>query len=668
MLAIWLADNILNFIYICSKLFAKMKSTNISKLSVWGVIITLGIVYGDIGTSPLYVFRAIINGAGGVQENVILGGLSCIIWTLTLQTTLKYVWITLRADNKGEGGIFALYAQIRRHVKWVFILAIIGGAALLADGIITPAITVVSAVEGLKMIHENIPVIPIVLLIIVGLFFIQQFGTNFLGKFFGPVMFFWFLMLAILGISQIAQSPEIIKAVNPYYAIKLLSNHQGGFVLLGAVFLCTTGAEALYSDLGHCGVKNIRISWIYVKITLILNYLGQGAWLMHHPEIASDMNPFYTIMPSWFLMPGIIISTAAAIIASQALISGSYSIINEAILLNFWPRVKISHPSSIKGQMYIPSVNKFLMIGCIFVILYFKESANMEAAYGLAITITMMMTTSLMCFYFYIKRYPLWIIALFLGVYFIIECSFFIANMFKFVHGGWVTLLIAGGLFFIMYVWYKGRTIKNKLTDFVGIEKYYSLVNDMKIDESIPKYATNLVYFTRASSIEEVESKIIYSIFKKQPKRADVYWLIHVDVVDEPHMMTYKVNTLIPETLIRIDFKIGFKVPPKINLYFRKAVEGMVKNKEVDITSRYPSLRRHAVSGDFRFILTDRVQGYDFEFKPFTQFIMDSYEILKNIGISDEKSYGLDTSSVITEKVPLVINQAQNCNLSRMAD
>lgn len=643
-----------------------MKTTNISKFSLWGVIITLGIVYGDIGTSPLYVLRAIINSAGGIRENVIIGGISCIIWTLTLQTTLKYVLITLRADNKGEGGILALYALIRRHIKWAFVLAIIGGATLLADGIITPAITVVSAVEGLRLIDVGIPVLPITLLIIFILFFIQQFGTNFLGHTFGPVMFIWFLMLAILGFTQIMGNPVILKAFNPYYAFKLLSDHHGGFLLLGAVFLCTTGAEALYSDLGHCGLHNIRISWIYVKVALILNYLGQGAWLLVNPNISSETNPFFSIMPVWFIIPGIALATAAAVIASQALVSGSYTIINEAILLNFWPRVKISHPTFIKGQMYIPSVNKFLFFGCIFVILFFKDSAKMEAAYGLAISITMLMTTLLMSFYFYVKRKSVSFIFIFLGGYLLIEGSFLIANLFKFIHGGWVTILIAGILFYIMFIWYKGRNIKNKLTDYVKIDDYFSMLKDMKKDESITKYSTNLVYFTHANSMHEIESKVLFSIFNKQPKKADVYWLIHVDVVDEPHTLSYKVTHLIPEILIRVDFKIGFKVPTKINLYFRKVIETLVLNKEVDITSRYPSLRKYAVSGDFRFILTDRVQGYDFDFKPFNQFIMDSYDILKKIGIPDEKAYGLDTSSVITEKIPLVINKYVGFLLTRI--
>lgn len=642
-----------------------MKTTNISKLSVWGVIITLGIVYGDIGTSPLYVISAIMNSSDVVNDDLILGAISCVIWTLTLQTTLKYIFITLRADNKGEGGIFALYALIRRNVKWVFVFAIIGGATLLADGIITPAITVVSAVEGLNLINPGIPVIPIVLVIIFALFFVQQYGTNSLGRAFGPVMLIWFLTLAVLGLSQVVQNPVILKAFNPVYAIELLSNHHGGFLILGAVFLCTTGAEALYSDMGHCGLQNIRISWIFVKASLILNYLGQGAWVLMHPGVTGDTNPFYSIMPDWFLIYGILLATITAIIASQAMISGSYTIINEAILLNFWPKVRISHPTNIKGQVYIPSINKFLFAGCVFVILFFGKSANMEAAYGLAITITMMMTTLLMSFYFYKERRSAFVILLFLGSFLFIEGSFFIANLFKFLHGGWFTLLTAGIIIFIMYIWYRGRTIKSKLRKYVSFKKYFSLLHEMKNDKSITKYATNLVYFTNSKSVNEIETKVIHSIFNKQPKRADVYWIIHVDVVDDPYSLSYKVSPLIPGELIRLDFSLGFKVPTKINLYFRKAIEDMVSEHEVDITSRYPSLRKYSVSGDFRFVLTDRVQGYDYDFKLFDQFIMDCYDILKKSGITEERAYGLDTSSIVTEKIPLVVSNDINCNITR---
>lgn len=610
--------------------------------------------------------RAIVSGAGGVSREVILGGLSCIIWTLTLQTTVKYVVFTLRANNNGEGGIFALYALIRRYSKWIFILAIIGSCTLLADSVITPAITVVSAIEGLQIINEGIPVIPIVLCIITALFFVQQFGSNTLGKSFGPIMLIWFLVLAVLGISQIAENFYILNAFNPYYAYRLLVHYPNGFLLLGAVFLCTTGAEALFSDLGHCGLHNIRASWYFVKISLILNYLGQGAWLLKNPHIANDINPFYAIMPAWFLIPGIVIATFAAIIASQALITSSFSVINEAILLNFWPRVKVAHPTFIKGQMYIPSVNKILWVACMIVIVYFGESAKMEAAYGLAITITMLMTTMLMGFYFSFHHKHFALIIIFLAIYFSIEISFLIANLFKFMHGGWVTILIAGILFVIMFVWYKGRKIKNRLIQFIKVKKYFPIIEDIKADESIPKYATNVIYFTKADKFTDIESKIIYSIINKQPKRADLYWIIHIDIVDEPHTMLYRITPLIPGTLLRIDFHLGFKTPLKINNYFKQVLEVLVSQNEVDISSRYPSLKKHDVMGDFKFVLIDRVQGYDFDFKPFDQYIMDIYDVIKNIGISDEKAYGLDTSNVFTEKVPLVIKNVKEHRLTRL--
>ena len=631
------------------------------KLTFAGLVITLGIVYGDIGTSPLYVLRAIVNTSGVISKELIYGALSCIFWTLTIQTTLKYVLLTIRADNNGEGGIFALYALIRRYAKKTFIFAIIGGSMLLADGIITPAITVVSAVEGLQMVNPFIPVVPIVIVIIFILFFVQQYGTTILGESFGPVMFIWFLMLGVLGTTQIIEFPAILEAINPVYAIKLLTQYPHGFLLLGAVFLCTTGAEALYSDLGHCGYNNIRVSWIFVKTTLVLNYFGQGAWLLMNPDvIAGDVNPFFSIMPPWFLIIGIIIATSAAIIASQALISGSYTIISEAILLNFWPKVRTSYPTQIKGQVYVPSVNKFLWIACIFVILFFQKSSNMEAAYGLAITITMLMTTVLLGFYLYFIRVPIFVIIAFLALYLTVEVSFLIANLFKFIHGGWVTILLASIMFLIMYVWYKGRKIKNQFITFIKIQKFIDVVKDLRNDKSIPKYATNLVYLTRANRTDEIESKIIYSIINKQPKRADHYWFIHIDIVDSARTATYKVTSLHPDVITRVDFNIGFKVQPRINLYFRNVLDDMVQNGELDLTSNYSSLKKHNIPGDFKFILIDRIQNYDFDFPAFDQFIMDIYEVLKNIGITEVKAYGLDTSNVLIEKVPLMFDKETN--------
>ncbi len=643
------------------------KHTHISRLSFTGLVVTLGIVYGDIGTSPLYVLRAIVNGAGEITNEVIFGAISCVFWTLTLQTTLKYVLITLRADNKGEGGILSLYALIRKKVKWVFLFAMIGGSTLLADGIITPAITVVSAVEGLQMVNAGIPILPIVIVIITILFIIQQYGTNLLGESFGPIMFVWFTMLGILGVLQISHHPGILQSLNPAYAYRLLAHHPGGYLLLGAVFLCTTGADALYSDLGHCGVRNIRVSWMYVKLSLVLNYMGQGAWLLNNPQAdCSVINPFFSIMPSWFLMTGILVATIAAIIASQAMITSSFTIISEAIHLNFWPKVQINYPTQIKGQMYVPSINRLLWLACLLVILFFQKSTNMEAAYGLTINITMLMTTIMMGIYMFYKKLPVIIPVLFIIIYLGIEGAFLTSNLNKFMHGGWATFLIAGIMFCVMFVWFRGRSIKNRFISFSKLGNYLEWFKDLKQDTTIPKYATNLVYMTKANYKQDIESKIIYSIFNKQPKKADMYWFVHIDVLDEPHTMNYKVDTLIPETLIRVDFKLGFKVQPRINLYFKQVLQELVRNNEIELTSRYESLRKHLVPGDFKFVIIDRIQNYDFDFKPFEQFIMDTYSILKVAGISDTKAYGLDTSTVIVEKVPLQLDEDAPTHLRRI--
>jgi KUP system potassium uptake protein len=645
----------------------ELKSHLTSKLSFVGLIITLGIVYGDIGTSPLYVMKAIIGGASHIDRDFILGAISCIIWTLTLQTTVKYIIITLKADNKGEGGIFSLYALIRRKVKWVFIFALIGGSTLLADGIITPSITVVSAIEGLKILNSNIPIVPIALLIITVLFIVQQFGTNLLGESFGPVMFIWFLMLAVLGFSQIINFPQIFNSFNPYYAYKLLTQYPGGFILLGAVFLCTTGAEALYSDLGHCGIKNIRISWIYVKICLILNYLGQGAWILTNQDLLINQpNPFFSIMPSWFLIIGIIVSTFAAIIASQALISGSYTLISEAIQLNFWPKVKIHYPTTIQGQRYIPSINWILWVSCLFVIIFFQESSNMGAAYGLSITITMLMTTILVSFYLYFKRIHLSIIFFFLLVYLTIEGSFLIANLHKFASGGWFTIMMASILFVVMFVWFRGRRIKNRFYAYEKIDKYIDVIKDISKDTDIPKFSSNLVYITQSYSPKEIESKILYSLINKQPKRADIYWFLHVYNVDDPHRMDYKVNAIVTDIIYRVDFYIGFKVEPRINLFFKQVIEDMVKNKEIDVTSRFKSLKKYGITSDFRFVVIDRIQNYDFDFSAYDQFIMDIYSFMKKLGITDVKAYGLDTSNVTVETVPLISKKEVEMELKRM--
>jgi len=641
---------------------------DLQKLTGAGLLISLGIIYGDIGTSPLYVFKAIV-GSQSISELLVLGGVSCIFWTLTMQTTLKYVVITLRADNKGEGGIFSLFSLVRRKARWLIVPAVIGGCALLADGIITPPITISSAIEGLETYYPHLHTVSIVIVIIAVLFIIQQFGTSLVGKAFGPIMFIWFSMMGILGIVFIAQNPFVIKALNPYYAFELLTTNPKALVILGAVFLCTTGAEALYSDLGHCGRMNIQISWIYVKSCLVLNYLGQAVWLLHHNGEVMNLNlhnPFYEIMPGWFLLYGIGIATVAAVIASQALISGSFTLIAEAVRLNLWPKVRINYPSEQKGQLYVPSVNWLLCAGCIGVVLLFRHSDRMEAAYGLSITVAMLMTTILVSRFLRKKKFPNYIVNTFLVVYLLIEGTFLVGNLNKFVDGGWFTLSIGFFLFSIMWTWHTARKIRNRYVKFIEIEDYYSILKELSEDETVPKYSSQLVYLTSANFDSEIESKIIYSILQKQPKRADVYWLVHVDVVDEPYKKEYEVNFLVPNKLIRIDFKLGFRVEQQINLLFRKVVEDLVKNGEVNITSTYKSLNKHKIVGDFRFVVIEKVLSRSHNLSFYERFIMGFYVYLKKISLSEERGFGLDLSFVTVEKVPLMLADPETVEINRV--
>ncbi|MEK6546761.1 MAG: KUP/HAK/KT family potassium transporter [Bacteroidota bacterium] len=656
-----------------------MEHKHKNKMTAAGLLVAMGIIYGDIGTSPLYVMQAII-GDNPINELTVLGGLSCIFWTLTLQTTLKYVILILRADNKGEGGIFALFALVRRHAKWLTLPAIIGGATLLADGIITPPISVSSAVEGLKMLHHAdgrpfvTDTVPLVIMILTGLFLFQIMGTKVVGKLFGPIMLAWFSMLALTGILGIENDWTILRALNPTYAWDLLTTHQAGtagFWSLGAVFLCTTGAEALYSDLGHCGRENIRVSWMFVKVALLLQYFGQGAWLLsQNGTLLGVQKPIFELLKSelgvQFLFSGIVLATLAAVIASQALISGSFTLISEAIRLNFWPRVRLIYPSDQKGQLYVPSINLLLWMGCVGVVLWFRESANMEAAYGLAITMTMLMTTSLMAYYLHIKKIDMWWILLFLVVYVSLEGAFLVANLQKFWHGGYVSLFIAGVIIFIMWVWFRSTRIKKKLTEYEKLSDYIEPLKELSKDETIPKYATHLVFMSNAARVTDIESKIIYSIFQRRPKKADIYWFVHVDTMDDPYTMDYKVTVIEPDDIIKVNFKLGFRVEQRINLYFRKVVEEMVARGEVDITSRYKSLNEQNVIGDFRFVVLEKFLSFDNEMPLLDRLVMKAYFFVKQFTHSEDKYFGLDSDAVKLEKVPLIIKPITKCNLKRI--
>jgi KUP system potassium uptake protein len=635
----------------------KSKYLDIKKLSLAGVLVSFGIVFGDLGTSPLYVMKVILRDGSAFNEMLIYGSLSCIFWTLTLQTTTKYIIIALQADNRGEGGILSLFALTKSKASWAVLLTMIGASALLADGVLAPAITVTSSVEGLRLINPDVPVVLIVLLIFAILFFIQQFGTNFIGRSFGPVMVIWFLMLGILGFSQLIMHPGILKAINPVYAYRLLSEYPGGFILLGAVFLCTTGAEALYADLGHCGRANIQVSWIFVKMALLLNYFGQGAWLIANGAPEAGMNPFYALMPKWFLIPGILIATAAAIIASQAIISGSYTIVKEAISMNFWPNVKVINPTLIRGQVYLPFVNWYLWVACSLVVIFFQTSSNMGAAYVLSIIITEIMTTFLLSYYLYKKGLDNRLILFGFFSFLTIEGSFLIANLYKFNEGGWFTILLSAIFFTIMFGWYFGRRLKNRYVTFTNLDKYESLFRDLTKDESVPKIATNLVYITKASSPDTVESKVIHSIFQKQPKRADTYWFLHVDAENDPDRFEYQVTEIIPGILFRVDFHIGFKVEPKINLYFREVLEDMVREGRINLDSSYESLKRHSMPADFLYVLIDRVMPRDYKLSNIENLTLSLHSFSRLFCISDVKALQLDSCNTIEEQVPIIIDQ-----------
>lgn len=653
----------------------------INKVTSAGLIVALGIIYGDIGTSPLYTFNEIILGRE-VTEFLILGSLSCIIWTITLQTTLKYVILVLRADNKGEGGTFSLYALVRRRKKWLVIPAMIGGASLLADGIITPPMSITSAIEGLKELPSlgiqdgSDTVVFIVLSILTLFFFMQQFGTASIGKLFGPVMFIWFTMLLVLGAYHLIDYVYILKAFNPYHAVRFLKDYPQGFLMLGAVFLCITGAEALYSDLGHCGRRNIRITWVYVKICLLINYLGQGAYMLstRRPgvvlteEVRNTMgiNAFYDLMPEWFIIPGVVIATAATIIASQAMVSGAFTVVSEAMRLNLWPKLRIKYPSEEKGQLYIPAIAGIMYIGCIFVLLFFRKSTNMAAAYGLAIIITMLTTTILYANFLVLNRAKKGWIYLFLVVYLTIETAFLVALMQKFVHGGYITILIGLVIFSVMYMWYRARKIKNRYIEFVRLEHYIPKLQELSNDKSVAKFATHLIYLTSANNPKEIEHKIIYSILNRKPKRADIYWFLHVDTLDTPYTCEYKVEHIIPNDIIRIDFRLGFRIEPRVNIMFRKVVEDLVANKEVNILSRYESLASSNTVGDFQFMVMEKYLSQDNELPFVEQIIMKLYFIIKDISLSEEKGFGLDAANVTVEKFPLIVAPVTNLKLKRV--
>ena len=645
---------------------------NPNPLSAAGVLISLGIIYGDIGTSPIYTFRFIV-GQHIITEELVFGGISCVFWTLTLITSVKYIYLALSADNRGEGGIFALYALVRRYkAGWVIFPAIIGCATLISDGFITPAISVTSAIEGLRALNPAIStntIIYIVIIILVALFIFQQFGSGVVGKTFGPVMLLWFTFIAIVGLTQLVKNPVVLKALNPVYAFNLLVKYPGGFWILGAVFLCTTGAEAMYSDLGHCGKENIRVGWVFVKVALLLSYLGQGAWLLQHEgQTLGGVIPFYEIIPQSMLIFGILLATLATIIASQALISGTFTLVNEAMKLKLWPATRVRYPSQVKGQIYIPAINWILMLGCITVVLIFKESSRMEGAYGLAITFDMLMTTSLLTFYFGVSRKSTVRAIAMAMLFFSIEGAFLISNLSKFIHGGWFSFTIASLFFLMMFVLLRARWLREMHTEFVDLKHYVGMIQDLQSDNTIPKDATNLVYLAVADSKRYIDSNIIYSIFKKRPKRADIYWFLHVDTVDTPYTSKYSVDTIIPKKCFFVRMRLGFKTDHRVNLLFNKIIHEMADSGEIDLVSPYPSLHKYSMMGDFKFVIIHSWASSDSDISTFDRFIIQGYRLLKEHSLPTEELYGIEAANLELEKVPIQVGPVAKVKIKREKD
>ncbi len=629
----------------------------VTRFSWGGALIALGIVFGDLGTSPLYTFKAII-GPRTIDETLVLGAVSAIFWTLTFQTTLKYVFITMRADNKGEGGIFSLYTLIRRHAKWLLWPAIIGGSFMIADSLITPPISVISAMEGLLQLREGIPILPITIAILIGLFVVQQSGASKIGKYFGPAMFIWFTMIAGLGIINLAKDASVLRAINPIYAVEMLRNYPGGFWVLGGVFLCCTGAEALYADMGHVGRKNIQVAWIAIKVALLLCYFGEASLLMSHVgQTLKDVDPFYDLVPRWALIPAVVVAAAATIIASQALISGTFTLFNEAVRLNVWPKLRIEFPTELRGQVYVPAVNWMMMAGCIFMVLHFKESAAMEAAFGLSVTLTMLMTTVLLSYYLYTRRVNRLVVFGLLILFLSIEGSFLVANLAKFTHGGYITVLIGAVLVSTMYIWYAGRRLKSRYKGVRPLAPYLPKLRQLSNDVSVPKYATHLVYLTGSRDPAVIEERILESIFARQPKRADIYWAVHVEVDDAPYTMKYSARVVEPEEAMFISFRLGFRVVPRLNLLFKQVVAELAKSGEVHFDNPYALEGSAALSGDFRFVMMKSFVSVESNLGFWDNLVMRLHFILAAIGLPDDKAYGLDYHNVVLERVPLVVQE-----------
>ena len=656
------------------------------RMSAAGLLIAIGIVYGDIGTSPLYVMKSIVEGNGGignVNRDFIIGSISLVLWTVTLLTTLQTVIIALKATNHGEGGIFALYTLVRKRAKWLVLPALIGGAAILADGTLTPAVTVTTAIEGLKGLNfgGNVPVstqnmvIAITVVILLVLFSIQKMGTSIIGKAFGPIMFLWFTFLGVMGVMNMVGDWSILQAINPIYAIRLLVSpyNKAGIFILGSIFLATTGAEALYSDVGHVGKSNIIGSWPFVFVCLSLNYFGQGVWILNNPTYrpadGGVLNPFFEMIPANIRLFAIILATIAAVIASQALITGSFTLVAEASGLKFLPRMNINYPSNEKGQIYIPSINKGICVATIAIVLYFQTSAHMEAAYGLSITISMLMTTILLYEWLVMKKVNTvwnWIFLIFFGV---LDIMFMISSLTKFTHGGYVSLFIAGAIGFVMYVWYYGNKVRDKRearNAYVRLDEYTDMLTNLSHDENYPTYATNLVYMANVKYNKFIKREILYSILDKRPKRAKAYWFVTVNVTNEPFTAEYAVNTYGTKNVINIQLYLGFKKQTSVNVYIRQIVHDLIADGTIEPQPQEYTTSPGRDVSDFSFVIVNDVISPQTQLVGYEKWLVEARVRLQNLSSNPASWFGLEYADTVIERVPLILGRPNPSYIKRI--
>ncbi|KFI64259.1 KUP/HAK/KT family potassium transporter [Bifidobacterium cuniculi] len=644
------------------------------KVSLAMAIVALGVVYGDIGTSPLYTMQTFLAGQGGVAHadaTAVIGMLSLVFWTMTLITTIEYVLICMRVDNKGEGGIFALYSLLRKYGAWLIVPAMVGGAAFLADSVLTPAMSISSAVEGLETLpalqgvfdaNPNLTVM-IALVIILAVFAVQSRGTERIGKVFGSTVLVWFLFIAVTGAVSMAGNPEVLRALNPAYGIEFLvsGDNHAGLALMGTVFLSITGAEALYSDMGHVGRGSIYVTWPFINLALVLSYFGQGAWIIRTLENPAFVraggapNPFFAMMSPQVRTMAVVLSVVAGVIASQALISGAFTIVSEATRLNWMPHLQVRYPARTRGQLYIPTVNCVLCAATVTVLLVFGSSERIAAAYGLALTVTMVMTSILVTVYLWHVRSKVAAVV-FAVVFPTIMVLFFVASMAKFLHGGWFTLLLTLAILTVMATWDEGTRLERAQRRHMQPDECLPVLRRLHEDASVPMYAENIVYLTSDQDMKRIDTDVFFSIFADHPKRARAWWIVSVQTTDAPFTREYQVEDYGTDYLFRVRISLGFKVSQSIPAYLHQIMHDLLREGRLPQQhTRYPKVDADPEIGPIRYVLIHKELMPESKVSQRGAMALRIKYAIRHVAGSPVKWFGLAPYNPVTEVQPLFL-------------